>query len=144
MSYATKTDLLDRITERDLVQLTDDEGAGVVHDGRIADALNDAAGIIDSYAANVYSIPLASTDRVRRLAVDLTVYYLSSRKPPILENVRKNFEDSVSFLKDVAAGKAQLSGQSDGTATDQSASASGDPVADDRTYFSDDENIADF
>lgn len=83
MAYCTLTDLQAVIPQEDLIQLTDDLGAGVI-DTTVVDALAaDAAELIDGYLRGRYALPLALVPGiVRQVAVDLTTYRLYCRRMP--------------------------------------------------------------
>ena len=66
---------------------------------------------IDSYLAVRYVLPLTETPaQVKHLAVDLAIYHLYSRRGMMLEIRGKNYDKAVAFLKDVAAGRAEIIG----------------------------------
>jgi phage gp36-like protein len=109
MSYATKADLGDRLTDKQLIELTDFDNAGVIVDSRITAAINDASAKIDSYAGARYSVPLAQSDQVKNLCLDLTVWRLfTNRNLPLPESMKNNYDASMKFLLDVSSGKATL------------------------------------
>jgi phage gp36-like protein len=142
MPYATQDDLLHRVTAAQLEQLTDPDGTnGETDDDRVTEVIRDATGLIDSYASTRYSIPLAETDQVKRMAMDLALYFLNY--PPNSDEREKKYDRNLSLLKDVSAGKATLDGQASGAATEQ-AGSSGGPMRDDRERFSDDKKLRDF
>ena len=115
MAYAVKLDLADRLTEKQLVELTDFDNAGVVVDSRITAALDAAAAQIDSYAGGRYKTPLAASDQVKNLCLDLTVWQLFSvRNRPLSETLQKRYDAAMKFLMDVSKGLATLDGQGAG------------------------------
>lgn len=64
-----------------LVQLADWDGDGVADDDVIASARDKAEGIIDSYAAMRYAVPVARPSRTFvQLAAEETVYWLRERR----------------------------------------------------------------
>lgn len=79
MSYATVTDLQDRLGEPRLVQLTDlaDPGIGLVDTNVAQKALDDASAEIDGYLMGRYALPLAQPPAVLRVhCVSLAHYRL--------------------------------------------------------------------
>jgi phage gp36-like protein len=112
VAYAIQTDLVPlRMTNTELIQLTDDDGAAdAVNVDIVTAALEEASGKVDSYCRSRYATPLQQSDDVKGLTLDLAVYLLFSRRREMTvgESVRQRYEDAISFLKDVAAGKAQL------------------------------------
>ncbi|TAN59654.1 DUF1320 domain-containing protein, partial [bacterium] len=59
-AYITKADILEQVPEVFLVQLTDDNGAEVVNDARVAGAIADAEGEVDGYLSAKYALPLVT------------------------------------------------------------------------------------
>jgi len=107
MAYATKADIQKRVTNAQLVQLTDFDQGGEVDDEKITEALAKATGIIDSYAAGRYTLPLVVSDQVKDLCVVLAVYKLYEGRGQ--QDVKKSeYDEAMRFLRDVSAAKAQL------------------------------------
>jgi phage gp36-like protein len=48
--------------------------------------------------------------QVKYLAVDMAIYHLYSRRGMMQEIRREKYKDAVAFLKDVAAGRAEIIG----------------------------------
>ena len=107
-----------------LLYLTDDERQGAVADDagprlpdvcldRVAAKLADANAEVDSYVGQRYALPLpAVPDVLAAKATDLAVYKLFLRRglrPNTAdEAVAMAYKDAVSWLKDVALGRASL------------------------------------
>lgn len=111
MAYAAQSDLVPlRMTQDDLVQLTDDDNSGNIDAAVVTAALEEASGKVDSYCRSRYATPLQQSDDVKGLTLDIGVYLLFSRRREMTvgETVRQRYEDAISFLKDLATGKAQL------------------------------------
>ena len=110
MSYCTQDDLLKLVPELELAQITAE--AGDVPDAAVvAEAIAQAGAEIDSYLAVRYQLPLAETPaRVKSLAVDLALYHLYSRRSVAPEVRRQKYEDAITFLKLVWAGRAEIIG----------------------------------
>lgn len=108
MAYATESNLLDRITEQQLIQLTDDNNLGQVDSGKVTAAIAAADGIIDSYAAGKNKLPLVGNEIVEKLSVDLTLYELYSRRGLASEVVKDRRDQAINQLKSVSAGQASL------------------------------------
>jgi len=108
MSYVSETELKDYITEAELIQLTDDAGAGTVDTVKITAALAAADSDIDAYAGVRYTLPLATSEKVKQLARDLAIWYLEKRRRRIREDTQKAYDLAFEFLRDLAAGKATL------------------------------------
>jgi phage gp36-like protein len=109
MPYAAQSDLLQRMTLKELTQLTDDVNAGVPDDTIVNGELEEASGIVDGYCRSRYVTPLQLSDVVTRVTRDIAVYQLFSRRPQRMsETVRQRYDDAMALLKDVATGKAVL------------------------------------
>ncbi len=110
MSYATQQDLIDRFGSAELIELTDRDGQApdAIDATVVARALTDADETIDGYlqAASI-KLPLSSVPAlVKRWAIDIARYFLHAQAPT--ETVRRNYEDALKALRDVAAGKIRL------------------------------------
>ena len=108
MAYITQAELLDFLTLSELVQLTDDAGTGLVDSAKVTAALDAASAEIDAYAGVKYSTPLQTSVKVKQLARDVAIYHLEKRRRTVREDTAKAYELAIAFLKDVAAGRAQL------------------------------------
>lgn len=111
MAYCELTDINDQIDERDLISITDDDDTGSVDSDKVGAAIEKADAMIDSYLAVKYAVPMDPVPAiVKKLSVDIAVYELFSRRDRVSDSTRKRFDDAVTFLKDVAKGKAGISG----------------------------------
>lgn len=112
MSYLTQQDLEDELGLDRLIQLTDDDGAGVVNERRVEKAIAYAVGTFDSYARTRYTLPVPVTPKVQAVCLDLAVFHLFKSRAKDTEGeykVRKDAHDSgIKFLADVQQGKAAL------------------------------------
>lgn len=109
MTYAVQSDLVTAFGSDELVQLTDraDPPTGTIDATIVARALEAADGEIDSYLAGRYSLPLASVPAILRdCAADIARYRLHDRGVP--DRVKDAYKDRISWLRDVAAGRANL------------------------------------
>lgn len=80
MPYATLTDLLRRVPEETLIQLTDDISGTDVNEDIVDTAISEADEEIDAYLSMRYSLPFASTPAiVVRMSADLAVCRLYAR-----------------------------------------------------------------
>lgn len=107
--YATKQNMIDRYGEKPLIELTDrvEPYAEAIVDSVLNMALSDADALINSYISARYQLPVTSTpDVLRRHACVITYYDLHRGRHP--DEVRKDYEDTLSFLKSVSRGDAKL------------------------------------
>lgn len=108
MAYSTQADLLNHITEQELIELTDDAGTGTVDAAKVTVAIDEADGLIDSYCRGRYALPLVVSKQVRKLSVDVALYYLFQRRRTIPDSIRQAYEDAAALLQKVSDGKAAL------------------------------------
>ncbi|WP_180113384.1 gp436 family protein [Acinetobacter sp. YH12073] len=105
--YATKSDLVARFGD-ELEQLL----IMLPNVTAVDDAIQDATEEINGHIGGRYSLPLPNVpSNLKRMACDIARYRLYFQQPT--EEVRKRYEDAISFLKRVAENKAHLQIQSD-------------------------------
>lgn len=81
MPYCTLGDIKDHIPEANIIQLTDDEGLGVVNQSRVDKAITTADSVIDGYLRGRYSLPLSTVpELIKTIAIDIAVYKLYERR----------------------------------------------------------------
>lgn len=104
MSYATRTDLEERYGATELTQRET-----VLPAGAVARALADADVEIDSYLATRYGVPMSPIpSNVTRVAAAIARYRILG--DAVTDLARKEYEDARAWLKDVAAGRVQITG----------------------------------
>jgi phage gp36-like protein len=109
MAYATENDLIPRrLAEQEAIELTNDSGGSSIDSTVIADVLTEGSALIDSYCRQRYTVPLQQSDQVKALALDVGLYKLFLRRRRVPEEVQLAYDNAVSFLKDVATGRAGL------------------------------------
>jgi phage gp36-like protein len=112
MPYASKQNMIDRFSEESLIQLTDrvEPYTQEIIDAVLNQALEDADAMINTYLAKRYDLPLASIPAVLpRHAAVIAYYDLHRGHHP--EEVRTNYEDTLSFLDKVSRGLVVLDAQ---------------------------------
>lgn len=109
MSYSALADLLEQMPESELIQLTDDAGAGEVDADAVTRAITDADATIDAYCQGRYTIPLSPVpDKIRQISVDIALYNLYSRRRGAPEHRETRYKDAIRFLEKVSEGKIDL------------------------------------
>lgn len=104
MTYATRTDLEERYGATELTQRET-----VLPAGAVARALSDADVEIDSYLATRYGVPMSPIpSNVTRVAAAIARYRILG--DAVTDLARKEYEDARAWLKDVAAGRVQITG----------------------------------
>lgn len=107
MSYATQQDLVDRFGEQELVELTNREGGDTVDAAVVAKALADADAMVDTYLAGRYAVPVSPAPPLLvRLAADIARFFLHGKAAT--ESVRQAFDDALTMLQQISAGRASL------------------------------------
>jgi len=108
--YCDYNDLVAKIDESTLIQLSDDNNEGYVDQTVIDVAISSACAEIDGYLATRYPVPVTTAVPVLKpCAVDLTVYNMYSRKsagPP--EHIIGKYDNWIKFLSKIAEGKIDL------------------------------------
>jgi len=93
---------------QELIELTDDLKTGEVDAALVTDICAEASGVVDSYCRGKYVLPLTVSEQVKGLALDIAVALLFQRRRRSNEDVNMVHDRAISFLKDVAAGRASL------------------------------------
>ncbi len=130
MAYCVLNDLKKQIPESKIIELTDDEGAGIVAEERVTEAIAKADALIDSYCGEVSEVPFTTVPAIiKQHSITITIYNLYARRQRIPEAVQKSYDNAVSHLKDIASGRASLPPVTVADATDQ---IKGSHTSDDR------------
>jgi phage gp36-like protein len=112
MAYATQQDMEDRFGERELVDLTDRDLplTGAIVAGVVTKAIADAEAEIQAYISARYPLPLPTSAPpiLVRLTCDIARYYLYFYTQTIPDAVQKAYVNSVTLLKRISEGKAEL------------------------------------
>jgi phage gp36-like protein len=116
MAYATVADLLAAYGEQEVIALTDREDIGAVDATVALGALERASSEADTYIAGRYALPLASVPQALTAVVcDIARYRLSGGETTETTPIADRYKAAVTWLKDIAAGRAVLPGVSTGT-----------------------------
>ena len=117
--YITKQDIIDRYGEDLFAQVADLDCDAVADVDPVTNAIADAEACIDSHLGNRYRLPLpgiiSDTDptlntippALKRPAVDIAIYFLTSEHPTLTEERTARFEAAKKWL--MAVGKSELS-----------------------------------
>lgn len=108
-AYCTPDDLIQRFGATEVAQLVP-LAPGMEDTEAVQRACDDATDIVNGYLAARHTLPLSSVPRIlNRLTLAIARYELhlgGDRQPT--EQVKQNRDDAIAFLKDVAAGRADL------------------------------------
>jgi len=114
-NYATNTQLKARFENDAAVAfLTDTGSTGVPDEDVLTEVIGNAEGLIDSYAAKRYAVPLdVSSDTVlagmlKSATLDIAVYKLLKRGDLVPQVKRDDYEATLEWLKDLSAGRAVM------------------------------------
>lgn len=110
MAYCTLDDILKKIPEATVIQLTDDEGVGSVNASRVEEAIEGADAEVDGYCASRYIVPFNPVQPViSKLSTDLAIYNLYARVVETIPDTRKKQrDDAIRLLERIADGRVQL------------------------------------
>lgn len=92
--------------------LTIDERTKLRDGDKITSALESASATIDSYCSRRFPLPLAPAPSgvimLRNICVDLAVGTLATSADRMTEIIQRRYDQALTFLRDVAAGKADI------------------------------------
>ncbi len=109
MAYAAQADLVPaRLSQQELIELTDDANEGIVNATVVTAILDRASSVLDSYARGRHDLPLIVSEQVKGLTLDIAVFFLFERRRRVQEEVAASYDRAISFLRDVSNGKASL------------------------------------
>lgn len=109
MAYASRADMEARFGEREVIALTDRQGAGAVNEAVLTEALEAADDEINGYLRGRYGLPLPTVPRLlSRVACDIARYRLCGTEVTETEPARNRYKDAVKLLESIAAGKISL------------------------------------
>ncbi len=126
--YCEQADILERIPEDVVIQLTDDDDLGVIDADKVAAAIERAGQEVDAWCGGRYSVPFASPPAiVVGVSIDMAIYYLYGRTMEEIPEARKDaYKNAVKLLEKVADGKVLLgAAAAPAPATNSGASFSG-------------------
>ncbi len=135
MAYITNNDIADRLGSAAYVQLTDDDGDGVADTPVVDEARLGAEGEVNGYLARRYLVPVDVSvhtelaDVLKSVTLDVVEFRLRLRRPPIGRDAVRRYEQTLVWLRGVAAGRIELPASSEletNTALGPLASSSGE------------------
>ena len=115
-SYAVLADVQDMVDDNELIQLTDDTGAGTVDTTLVASQLTKASNTIDGYLGARYALPLGTPPAILTdMCVDIAVYNMYGRRQGPPDHWADRYKNTIAFLTKVSEGKITLgAGDPDG------------------------------
>jgi len=116
MAYCTRDDMISRFSEREIIQLTDHEGLGLIDELVLSQSISDASAEIDGYLA-AYSLPLESPPTLlSRSCCDVARYYLYDDQ--MTDQVERRYEAVIKYLSQIAKGNISLGLNPEGESVD--------------------------
>ena len=113
MGYCDQADLVTRIGNDRMVQLTSDTGSSIDSTVVIA-AIERASAKMDADLSSRYAVPVVTTGdaplaaTLRTIAVDLTEYYLYQRREGTEGAKQSLYDNAVKWLEDIRSGEHPL------------------------------------
>ena len=99
MAYSTAEDIRKLIPESDLIQLTDDDGVGVVDEDVLTEAIDAADREIDAYLGARYTVPLDPVpELIRNLSAQMAIWHLYGRRNILSEVWESCYKNAVRLL----------------------------------------------
>jgi len=107
--YATQQDMIAKVGEDALFVAADRDGDDILDTVAIDSALTSASAEIDSYLAVRYPLPLPIVPEiVKDLCVWIALYKLCLNTPAMTDDLKDQYNNSISHLNRIANGKAAL------------------------------------
>ena len=109
MAYASYQDVIDLHSERLVEAIADRDENDAIDMQSVDTALAGASAEIDARLSIRYQTPLVETPEIVKMAaVEIAVYRLANNGGSLTDDIRKRYEDFITLMKDIAAGKANL------------------------------------
>ncbi|WPU22568.1 phage protein Gp36 family protein [Cedecea neteri] len=113
--YATRDDMVKAFGEKECIALTDRSYKGVIDDGVLVPALEQASAEIDGYLCGRYPVPWPDEPRVLvGKCCNIVRYLLCGADTQMTPEIRERYEDTLRYLEKVAAGRITLGRSSTG------------------------------
>jgi len=135
MGYCGQDDLLTRISEEELAELTAESGSEV-DSAVVGQAISEAGREIDSWCGGRYTVPFSPTPGlIRSLCIDLALHRLYQRRDLGDQESRKSAADEARrLLKSISLGQAVVPGAESQLAPSAPAGAGVDITSAPRRY----------
>lgn len=121
--YIVSADLKARFEDDAAVaHLTDTGDTGVPDEDVITEVIGSAEGLMNSYFARLYAVPIDTTDTdtasmLKGMALDIAEFLLLKRGDLVSEEKKDQFAAVKEWLRDVSKGVAKIAGATAPTAT---------------------------
>lgn len=103
MSYSTLEDLQKKISNDQLIELTDDVSADAIDQAKIDAAILEADELIDSYIGKVKAVPLSPVPGlIKNLSVNIAIWNLFVSRS-VVDEVREGaYKEALKSLREIA------------------------------------------
>lgn len=112
MAYCTTNDIIDAITEDNLIAVTDDDNVGEIDQAKVDKAIARADELINNHLRLKYTVPFAAPlpQLVNDLSTDLSIYFLYSRRleTKVPEGIEKRYDKAINQLQQLQKGEMVL------------------------------------
>jgi len=114
MAYVTNADIQTRLGSTTYVQLADDDGDNIADVAVVDEVRLAAEAEVNSYLAPRYQVPVDLTahvdlvDLLKSVTLDVAEYRLRLRRPPVSEDARRRFDQTIAWLSRIATGVVGL------------------------------------
>ena len=110
VAYSTLDDLKRRLSEGELVQLTDDHNTGLIDQGLVDSVISEVDRLIDSYLMNQVAVPLSTVPPlIQGVSADLALFRLFLRRGgAVRDEVKELYRQGLQTLVDLARGVKSL------------------------------------
>jgi len=109
MAYSDVSDIRKLIPETDLIQLTDDDGVGVVDQDILYEAIDQADREIDAYLGARYPVPLDPVpELIRNLSAQMAVWHLYGRRNLMSEVWESRYKNAIRLLDLIRRGEIAI------------------------------------
>jgi phage gp36-like protein len=108
-NYCALADLQKVKTTTELAQLADLDGDNAADATVVERACTNATDLINGYISPRYTVPLTTVPNLLvTIAVRLALYYLHLDRNSLTDDINKQYDRDIEFLKRVGEGKASL------------------------------------
>lgn len=108
MPYCTLQDITSTIPSEDVLQLTDDNGTGVVDTAKVDETIAKADGLISAFIGGDVLNPVP--ELIRQISVELSIYHLFKRRfaANMPDSIEKGYSHAMDLLKQIQSGKLSI------------------------------------
>ena len=120
MFYSTVETLKEKISEKDLQQLTDDELLGAINVARVNAAAAEVADLIGGFLRGRYPLPLDPVPTIiQSISDEMVIYrlFLRKKRQTISREMTDNYNAQIKLLEKIQRGEITLGAETSGQET---------------------------